>query len=117
VAVVEAREDSVKAPVRERQLERVALDEARGRHLAPRLVEHLRGLVEAREVAVEMPRQEAGAAGDIERRRRRQRRDLAEQDRHFLEPVAAVAMREAAAPEPHVVVLGRPSVVVLSHGS
>ena len=117
VAIQEAREHAVEAAVGERQVERVSLDEARVRCLAPRLVEHLPRLVEPGDVAVQVAREEAGAARDVERRRGRERRDRAEQECHLFEPVAFAAMRELPPPEPHVVVLGRPRVVVLLHRS
>jgi hypothetical protein len=100
-----------------RQVERIPLDEARAWHLAARLVEHLRGLVEAGDVAVQMACEEAGAARDVERLRGGQRRDRSEQARDFLEPVGYVAAREAPSAEPDVVVLAGTRVVVRLHNS
>ena len=79
VAVEEAREQAVERPVSEREIERVPLDERRVRRLASRLVEHLARLVEAGYVSVQVARQEAGAAGDVERPGGGKGRDLAEQ--------------------------------------
>src|SRR5436190_1884801 len=67
MAVEVAGEDTAEGAVGERQRERIAPDELRGRHAAPRDVEHRFALVEADDVAREVLREKAGAARDVER--------------------------------------------------
>src|SRR5262249_33627109 len=69
VAVEVAGEDAAEARVLEGKVEGVALDELRFGRLAPRLLEHRRALVEADNLAGEVAREEARAAGDVERSR------------------------------------------------
>jgi len=64
-------EDAGEAVVREGQREAVTLDVRRMWRLAHRLGEHPGALVEADDVAADVPGQEAGAAGDVERATRR----------------------------------------------
>ena len=66
--------------------------------------------------AAEMARQEAGAARDVERPRRRKRREPPSERRRAPRPSPARrAARNRPAPTPPVVVLGRPRVVVGLH--
>jgi len=115
MTVEETREETVERPRGEREVERVTAHECGVRGLALGLADHPRRLVETDDVAVEMPRQEARSARDVEGARGRQRRDDAEQPHDLVEPIRAVSVLESAAPEPHVVVLRRSRVVVGLH--
>ncbi len=117
MAVEVAREDAVEAAVSERQLERLPRDEACVRRLLPCDVEHARAGVETDDVAAQMPRQEAGAASDVERPQRRQLCDDALENAELFVPAGAVAVRIQTFAQPPVVVLRRAAIVVRLHGS
>ncbi len=116
VAVEEAREEPAERVVRERQLERVALYERDVRQPAAGLLEHVRALVERDDLAAaQMLREEPGAAGDVERARRRERLEERRDLRELFIPAGPIAILELPTAEPPVVVLGRAGVVVLLH--
>ena len=110
-----AREDAVEGAVLERQAERIRLDEPGVGQARARELEHRRALVEPGDLTRQVTRQVAGAAGDVERPRGRQGGDRRDQRLALLLPTRAVALRETAAAEPPVVVLGRPCLVVGLH--
>src|SRR5262245_8909069 len=110
-----ARKDAVERGVLERQLERVALDEPRARNLLARDREHSLALVERDDVAAQVAREETRPAGDVERALRRQRPDQLRKHFDLVVPTRSLAVGEAAAAEPPVVVLERTPVVVRLH--
>jgi glutamate formiminotransferase / 5-formyltetrahydrofolate cyclo-ligase len=116
VAVEVAGEHAVELAVLERQRESVTGDEPRGGHLLARDVEHPLALVEADDVAAEMARQEAGAAGDIERSCGWEPGDQLGEDGDLVVPSGADAIGVETPPEPPVVVLVRAPIVVRLHG-
>src|SRR5512132_2472099 len=65
-------EDALERAVLERELERVAANVCRVGRLAAGLVEHRIALVEADDLPRQVPGQESGAAGDVERSCRRE---------------------------------------------
>ena len=101
-------EDSLERVVFERKLERVAANEGGLRRLAPGLVEHRLALVEADHLAREMARQEAGAAGHVERPGRRQSLERPPERLQLLVPARAFPGGEAAGPAVPLVVLRSP---------
>src|SRR5207248_1322629 len=78
-------------------------------------VEHPLALVETDHLAGEMAREEASAAGHVERVRGRERLEHGGQRLDLLGPAGAVAVGEEPGAEPPVVVLGGPPVVVELH--
>src|SRR5512133_2172699 len=117
VAVEVTREHAVERAVPERELERVAVDELRGRHLLAGDRKLPLALVEPDDVAAQMACQEAGAAGDVERAGGRQGPDQLRQDVDLLVPPGPVAVGIKTPAEPPVVVLVRAAVVVRLQGS
>src|SRR6266511_3133805 len=115
VAVEVAREDAFEGAVFERQRQRVALDEAGVRNARAGDHEHPLAVVEPDHLAWEVPGQEARAAGHVERPSRWKVLDHAHQGLQVLLPARPHGCRCQAGPEPPVVVLGRPAVVVLLH--
>src|SRR5207247_10418074 len=106
------REDAVERAVREGEGERVALDERRIRQAFARDPDHRVALVEPDHLPAEMLRQEARAAGDIERPRGREIGDPAlEQLDPLLVPSGTALLAVQPAAEPPVVVLARPCVL------
>src|SRR5439155_18060096 len=99
----------------EGQLECVASDEGRVHDALACDLEHRFALVETDDLAAKVPRQEARAAGDVERARRRERGDDLLEARDVLVPARSVAIGVEAGPEIDVVVLGRAAVVVRLH--
>ena len=77
--------------------------------------EHRAALVEGGDLSAQVPREEAGAAGDVERACRRERRDHTLELGPLLVPSRPVAVGERAAAEPPVVVLAGARVVVGLH--
>src|SRR5438132_11874807 len=71
VTVEVAREDTIERSVGEGKLECIALHEARLRRLLSRDRNHPFACVEPDHVAAEVPREESGAAGNVERGHRR----------------------------------------------
>src|SRR5207253_2879423 len=67
VPVEVPREDALERPVRERQCEGVTLHVGRFRCLLARDFDHRWTLVESDDLPRQMPGQEAGSAGDVER--------------------------------------------------
>jgi len=117
VPVEVTREHALESSVLERQIECVALDEGRVRRTLLSEFEHAGALVETGDLAAEVPRQEAGSAGNVERPCRRQLGDGLLQRMYVVVPVGAIEPVEATEAEVPVVVLGSTRVVVLLHGS
>jgi hypothetical protein len=117
MAVEVAREQAIERLRPERQGERIALDEMRARDTGPRDTEHPIALVEADQLAGQVPRQKPGAAGDVERADGRKRGDESLQRVQLVLPAGPVAVRVQTLAEPPVVVLLRAPVVVDPHGS
>jgi hypothetical protein len=93
------------------------LDEGRARRLLAGELEHRLALVEPDDLAAQMPRQEAGPAGDVERPHRRERSDDAEKLLELVLPAGPVAVGVRAASQPPVVVLPGARVIVGLHAS
>ncbi len=106
-------EDTIERGVRERQRQRVALHHGRPWSLRGGLFEHSLALIERHHVALEVPGQETGAAGDVEGAGRGQSRNDVREERHLGLPVRTLALGEETPSQVPVVVLGRPLVVVL----
>ncbi len=85
------------------------------RRLLARDREHRAALVEGGDVSAQVPREEARAAGDVERACRRERRDDTLELGPLLVPSRPVAVGERAAAEPPIVVLAGARVVVGLH--
>src|SRR5262249_9311110 len=115
VAVEVRGEDAVEALVRHRQCERVVLKERRVRRSTSCLRQHRLALVERDDVAAEVPRQEPGTAGDVQRPPGFEGGDDLDQPRELVVPARAVAAREQSFAEVPVVVLAGAAVVVLAH--
>ena len=104
-----AGDDPVEAVVRERERERVALDELCVGDAGPGDGEHARALVEPGDPSAQMTREEAGAARDVERPSGGEGRErLGDRLQLFGEPVA-LAIGVEALPEVPVVVLRAPA--------
>ena len=112
VTVEMAGEHAVELAVGEWQRHRVPQNDGGVRQPCGGHVDHRRALIEAHHLTPQMPGQKARAAGDIEHPRGRQTRDHVDQRLHLVSPAGAVDVREAAVPQPPVVVLPRPPVVV-----
>jgi hypothetical protein len=117
MAVEVAGEDALECAVLERELERVAANVRRVGRLTAGLVEHPITLVEADDFPGQVPGQESGAAGDVERSCRRERLERASQGVDFLVPAGSLPVGEAAGAAIPLVVLRRTSVVVRPHRS
>src|SRR5207244_8160066 len=100
VAVEVAREDAVEAVVLKRQLESVALDEACARSLFGRNREHPLALVDPDHLSAQMPCQETGATGDVERSDGRKMSDHLRENSELLFPPRPVAVRVQPFAEP-----------------
>jgi hypothetical protein len=85
--------------------------------LAAGLVEHRIALVEADDLSGEVPGQEPGAAGDVERSCRRERLERAPQGVDLLVPARTLPAGESAGTAIPLVVLRSTSVVVRLHRS
>jgi len=117
MAVEVAGEDPLERAVLERELERVAANVRRVGRLTAGLVEHRIALVEADDLSGEVPGQESGAAGDVERSCCRERLERAAQGVDLVVPAWTLPVGEAAGAAIPLVVLRRTSVVVRLHRS
>jgi hypothetical protein len=114
VTVEVSGKDPVERAVIERERQCVPLHDG---HVSARELQHPWALVESNDVPAQMPRQEAGAAGDVERSGRRQRGENVHESRELLRPARPLSIREESDAQVPLVVLGRPRVVVRLHGS
>jgi len=112
-----AREDAVERAGFERESERISLHEPDVRRLRPRHAKHACTLVEPDDVTAQMAREEAGAAGDVERARGWERGDDLSQHIELVLPARSIALRVQTFAEPPVVVLRCATIVVGLHDS
>jgi hypothetical protein len=115
MAVEVTREDPVERVVVKRQIERVALHEARVWRLRSRDTEHALARIERNHVSAQVPSQEAGATGYVEGRASGKSRNRLFQTAALLVPARPYAARVEAAAEPPVVVFLCTPVVVRLH--
>src|SRR5262249_37187373 len=115
MSVEVAREDAVELVRLERECGCVALDQAGAGQSLRCDLEHRGALVEAGDLAAQMPGQEPRAACDIEHAARLEAGDDARELLDLLVPPRAHAGREEARPEPPVVVLPGAAVVVAAN--
>ena len=108
-------EHGVEGAVGEGQRDGVALHRASAGQPRGGDLDHRRALVEAGDVAAEVARDEAGAAGDVERAAGVEARDDGEHGLDLRLPAGPLAAGEQPRAEPPVVVLGRTAVVVRAH--
>jgi len=94
---------------------RVALDGAAAAEAPPGDRDHRRALVEARDVAAQVPRDEAGPARDVEGPAGFEAGHGGEHGLDLCRPAGALATGEDAASQPPVVVLRRALLVVRAH--
>ena len=116
VAVEVPGEDAIEAAVGKRERERIALDIDGARRLTARLVEHRLALVEADDVAAQVPCEESGTAGDVKRVSGWHCAESLGEALELVLPARPFTLGEETRPEVPVVVLGRAPVVVLLHG-
>jgi hypothetical protein len=112
VAVEVTAEDPVEGVVREGEGERIAFDERRGGCLLGRDTQHAAALIEARDSARQVAREETRPAGDVEGGRGGEGGECRTDVGQLVVEPGTVAVGVQATPEIPVVVLGRTPVVV-----
>jgi hypothetical protein len=117
VAVEVAREQALERLVRERQVECVASDELGSGRLPAGDLEHPRARIEPDHLSAEVPSQEAGSAGHVERAQRWQRGDRRGQFFEVAFPARPISICIQSTPEPPVIVFVGARVVVRLHRS